>query len=70
MSRDDPDVSFIASFPWGSGPEAFMGPQLFAFSFSKEMISSWDVGLDRPQTIGCGSVGSELATPWHDILQA
>lgn len=47
-----------------------MGPQLFAFPFSKEMISSWDVGLDRPQTIGCGSVGSELATPWHDILQA
>lgn len=48
MFRDDPEVSFIASFPWGSGPEAFMGPQLFAVPFSKEMISSWDVGLDRP----------------------
>lgn len=70
MSRDDPEVSFIASFLWGSGSEAFMGSQLFAFPFSKEVISSWDVRLDRPQTIGCGSVGSELATPWHDRLQA
>lgn len=41
--------------------EAFTGPQLFAFAFKKEVISSWDVGLDRPQTTGRDSVGSELA---------
>lgn len=52
MSRDDSKASFIALFPWESGLEAFIGPQLFAFAFSKEVIYSWDVGLDRPRTIG------------------
>lgn len=40
--------------------EAFTGPQFFAFAFLKEVISSWDVGLDRPQTTGRDSVGFEL----------
>lgn len=47
MSRDDSKASFIVLFPWESGPEAFMGPQPFAFALSKEVISSWEVGLDR-----------------------
>lgn len=51
MSREDPEGSFIALLPWEAGPEAFMGPQLFAFPFSKEVISSWDVGLERPQAV-------------------
>lgn len=51
MSRDDPEGLFITLFPWEAGPEAFMGPQLVAFPFSKEAISSWDVGLDRPQAV-------------------
>lgn len=41
--------------------EAFTGPQLFAFAFfKKEVISSWDAELDRPQTASRDSVGSEL----------
>lgn len=48
--------------PMGIIQEAFTGPQLFAFAFfKKEVISSWDAELDRPQTASRDSVGSELA---------
>lgn len=91
MSRDDSKAPFTALFRRELSrkhlqvpiQEAFTSPQLFAFFFFKEVISSWDVGLDRPQTTGRDSVDSELAqykpshaaymylaTPWLDILSA
>lgn len=52
--------------------EALTGPHLFVFAFSKEVISRWDVRLDRPQTTGCDSVGSEpaLYKPSHSAYMS
>lgn len=56
----DSKTSLTTLLPRESVLEAFMGPQLLAFTFLKGVVSSWGVGLVRPQTTGCNSVSSDL----------